>query len=259
MPVYTDQMKRRVEIPVFPTRIISLVPSQTELLYDLGCEKEIVGQTVFCVHPKDKFKSANKIGGTKKLKIKEIIALKPDLIIGNKEENTQEEIEELAKHFPVWMSDIYTLQDALEMIEQVGKICGKDEEAEVISQEISNGFEQLQTSKKLSCLYLIWRNPWMVAGCDTFINELLIRCGFENVCAPTSRYPELNMEEIISLNPQLVLLSSEPYPFAEKHIKELREILPLAQIKLVDGELFSWYGSRLRFSPKYFKQLLSEI
>ena len=259
MPLYTDQMKRRVEIPESPKRIVSIVPSQTELLYDLGCENEIVGQTVFCVHPENKFKNATKIGGTKKLKIKEIIALKPDLIIGNKEENTQEEIEDLAKYFPVWMSDIHSLDDALQMVEELGVICGKSEIAKNISKEIASGFEQLPHFQRHSCLYLIWRKPWMAAGSNTFINEMLQKVGLENVCPKNSRYPEFSNEEIKALNPQLVLLSSEPYPFAEKHIKELREILPLAQIKLVDGEMFSWYGSRLRYSPQYFQQIMTEI
>jgi ABC-type Fe3+-hydroxamate transport system substrate-binding protein len=258
MKTWLDQMNRKVNLKAVPQRIVSVVPSQTELLYDLGCGSSVVGQTVFCVHPRDKFKVAHKIGGTKKLKIKEIIALKPDLIIGNKEENTQSEIEELSQHFPVWMSDIYTLEDAISMIESVGEILQKEREVTAIVQNIKEGFAKLTLSHNpISCLYFIWRKPWMAAGSQTFINDMMQKCGLQNVCSPTSRYPELTNAEIADLNPQTVLLSSEPYPFKEKHIAELQTLLPNSKIVLVDGELFSWYGSRLMHAPSYFSRLLN--
>ncbi|MFT6211308.1 MAG: ABC-type Fe3+-hydroxamate transport system substrate-binding protein [Bacteroidia bacterium] len=249
-----DQIGRTVLIPKIPQRIVSLVPSQTELLCGLRLEERVVGITKFCVHPKDWFRNKTRIGGTKQLNFEAISALNPDLIITNKEENNKEDIERLAEDFPIWVSDINNLDSALEMIQMVGEITGTD--ASVLAEEIRVGFDKLQpiwpTQKTL---YLIWKNPFMAAGSDTFIHDLMTRCGFENV-TNQGRYPELSEEEIIELNPELVLLSSEPFPFKAKHIQELQELLPKARIKLVDGEMFSWYGSRLKLVPTYLQKHL---
>jgi len=252
--VVIDQVRRKVKIPNQPLRIISLVPSQTELLFGLGLDERVVGITKFCVHPKDWFRNKTRIGGTKQLNFEAISALNPDLIIANKEENNKEDIERLAEDFPVWVSDINNLDSALEMIEMVGEITGTD--ASGLTEEIRVGFDKLQPIRPTKkTLYLIWKNPFMAAGSDTFIHDLMNRCGFENV-TNQARYPELSEEEIIELNPELVLLSSEPFPFTAKHIQELQELLPKAKIKLVDGEMFSWYGSRLKLVPSYLQHHL---
>ncbi|MEY4003793.1 MAG: hypothetical protein RIT07_1835, partial [Bacteroidota bacterium] len=195
MPLRIDQMGRRVEVPENPRRIVSLVPSQTELLYDLGLKELIVGQTLFCIHPQEHFKTATKIGGTKKLNIQAIRDLQPDLIIGNKEENDQSQIQELEKEFPVWMSDIFNLEDALHMIKEVGEICNRREIAHDLSLEIEQGFASLEHIKKTGkkALYFIWRKPYMVAGRNTFIQDMLQYCGLENAITETdSRYPEIS-------------------------------------------------------------------
>lgn len=266
LKIITDQMERQIEVPFPPKRIISLVPSQTELLYDLGLNNEVVGQTLFCIHPKEMHDSKPRIGGTKKLQMDKIAALKPDLIIGNKEENEQSQIEELMKLYPVWMSDVKSLDDSLDMIERLGDLVGRNSEALGISQKIRNGFiqinsvnQQLSTNNK-SVLYLIWRKPWMVAGRDTFINDMLQRCGFENVISsPNARYPEISDDEIKGMKPHYIFLSSEPYPFKEEHLTELQAISPSSKIVLVDGEMFSWYGSRLLKSATYFKVLFNSL
>ncbi|MDF2438090.1 MAG: cobalamin-binding protein [Bacteroidota bacterium] len=300
MPAFIDQLKRKIEIPFPPKRIISLVPSQTELLYDLGLRDEVVGITKFCVHPEEWFRSKARVGGTKKYDFDKIKALQPDLIIGNKEENEKEQIEELMKLYPVWMSDIYTLKDALAMIVSIGSLTGKSAEAINLKLDIEsrfNKFKQFQIpdfksdvksfddefGKKevqsanvntystsspntrlqtpdLTTAYFIWRKPYMVAGHDTFINEMLNLCGMENVFTEkTSRYPEVSIAEIIEKKPEVILLSSEPYPFKEQHVKEFSEMLPDAKIKIVDGEIFSWYGSRLLKAPGYFSELVKEL
>ena len=250
---WTDMMGRVVEIPQSPQRIISLVPSQTELLYDLGLQNQIVGQTVFCIHPQQYFLNSTKIGGTKKVKFQVIDDLNPDLIIGNKEENTLEMIEQLSSKYPVWLSDIYTIEDACSMINKIGEICNVSEKANLISGQIQQSFNQIAHQNLGTCLYLIWKDPYMSVGQNTFINHVLETLGFANVIS-NSRYPELTLEEIVNLNPQTILLSSEPYPFKQKHIDQLQEILPMANIKLIDGEMFSWYGSRLKYSVDYFKE-----
>jgi ABC-type hemin transport system substrate-binding protein len=245
---------REIRIPLEPRRIVSLVPSQTELLYALGLEDRLVGQTIFCIHPQSQFKKAHKVGGTKKLRLDAIRKLQPDLIIGNKEENTQAQIETLMQEFPVWMSDIFNLQDALHMIRAVGEITGTGAKSETIAAEIETAFRSLPDNRAERVLYLIWREPWMAAGKQTFIDDMIRVAGYANALS-TARYPELDAAAIQHLQPDRIWLSSEPYPFSENHIAELQELLPSARIQLVDGELFSWYGSRLLHAPAYFASL----
>lgn len=255
MPVYYDQLQRAVSLPSVPNRIISVVPSQTELLFYLGLNEEVIGITKFCIHPRDKFKITEKVGGTKQLDIAKIKGLKPDLIIANKEENEQGQIEELIKFCPVWISDIKDLPGALDMIERVGELVGKSEEAKILANQIHQQFSNTVIGpSNLRVAYFIWRKPYMVAGRETFIDDMLKRCGFINVFEQT-RYPEIDGEMLIAANPDVVFLSSEPYPFKEKHIAEFKALLPSARIKVVDGELFSWYGSRLLRAPEYFQKL----
>ncbi len=259
MPVYYDQMNRRVELPSVPKRIISIVPSQTELMFDLGLNDEIIGITKFCIHPADKFKTKTKVGGTKTVNIDLIKKLNPDFIIGNKEENERRQVEELMKLFPVWMSDIADLGGALDMIHKVGEITNKIKEANALKTKITEQFNHLTIQQSnLRVAYLIWRKPYIVAGKGTFIDAMLQKCGLTNAF-DTDRYPEVTHELLIQANPDVVLLSSEPYPFKEKHIAEFKTILPNATIKLVDGELFSWYGSRLLHAPAYFSEVAKAI
>lgn len=258
--VFTDQMNRSVEVAWPPKRIVSLVPSQTELLYDLGLHNEVVGQTLFCIHPALMHDTKPRVGGTKNFNIAKIAALQPDLIIGNKEENIQAGIEELAKLYPVWMSDIQTLDDSVQMIKQIGEVVNRETEAQSIASQIRQSFSSISeiNHPKSEILYLIWRQPWMAAGHNTFINDMLKRLGFNNVVQHLySRYPEVTTEHLQQLQPQIIFLSSEPYPFKDKHIEELKAICPHATVMLVDGELFSWYGSRLLHSVVYFKEVLS--
>ncbi|MBC7693866.1 MAG: ABC transporter substrate-binding protein [Burkholderiales bacterium] len=256
--LFTDQLNNNIELDNFPKRIVSLVPSQSELLWDLGLRKELVGVTKFCIHPKELLETVARIGGTKTLNINMIRDLRPDLIIGNKEENEQSQIIELQKEFKVWMSDIFTLYDSLEMIKSVGKIVNREEQAIHISNSIDQSFSELKSLHK-SVLYLIWK-PYMAAGKGTFIGDMLQKMGLQNVIEDEkARYPELSIIEISALNPELLLLSSEPFPFKEEHLSEFKQHLPNAKILLVDGELFSWYGSRLKKSVGYFNELIQEL
>lgn len=243
-----------------PKRIISLVPSQTELLFDLGLETETIGITKFCVHPLSWFKTKERVGGTKTLNIDKIHQLKPDLIIANKEENVKEQVEELALHYPVWLTDVNNLEDALQMITDIGQITRKHETALNLKNKISRSFRDLkQAPASVNTAYLIWRNPYMTVGGDTFIHDMLIKCGFRNIFSDQARYPEINIPELKKKNLELLLLSSEPYPFKQKHIDELSTRLAGTKIILADGEMFSWYGSRLLLSAAYFEQLIQQI
>lgn len=252
--LFTDQLNNTIELNEYPKRVVSLVPSQSELLWDQGLKSELVGITKFCIHPKELFNTVKRVGGTKTLDLDAIRDLKPDLIIGNKEENEMSQIIELQKEFKVWMSDIYNLNDALEMIRLIGKVVNRENESNELAQDIEHSFFELKPVHK-RVLYLIWK-PYMAAGRCTFIGDMMHRMGMENVLEdPKGRYPNLSMDEIKKLNPEIILFSSEPFPFKEEHMKELMQLLPQAKTVLVDGELFSWYGSRLKKSVDYFNRL----
>jgi len=260
---FTDQLGNEVTINYPPKRIVSIVPSQTELLFDLGLDDEVIGITKFCIHPIEKFAAKTKIGGTKKLLIEKIRDLQPDLIIGNKEENTQGEVELLMQEFPVWMSDISNLEDAMKTITQIGELVNREPEAAYLNHLINAGFTDLQTlavTKKIdkTVAYLIWKDPYMVAGKATFIDDILRKIGLNNVIKQ-SRYPEIDISKLSTLNPQLIFLSSEPYPFKQKHIDEIQDVMPNAKVILVDGEMFSWYGSRLVKAVQYFFEFQDQL
>ncbi len=258
---FVDQMGRAVSIAHPPKRIISLVPSQTELLCYLGLKSRLVGVTKFCVHPEDIRRKCTVVGGTKKLRSDKIDLLQPDLIIGNKEENAQQQIESLMKRWPVWISDVANLDQALDMIARIGELTGSEKEAIQLGSNIKRAFHSLSENPPLplKTAYLIWRKPYMVAGSNTFIHDMLTRMGLTNTFASQPRYPQLTPEQLQRGAPDVLLLSSEPYPFGEKNIDELREICPDAAVILVDGELFSWYGNRLLHAAPYFAKLRGEI
>lgn len=252
-----DMMGYELNLKTAPNRIISLVPSQTKLICDLGAENKLVGRTKFCIHPKNL--KAKKVGGTKQVNYSLIEELMPELIICNKEENNKEIVETLKLKYPVWVSDIENLEQNYIMIKELALLCDKVDEGENLIFKMKNEFNSLKTNLDTNCLYLIWKNSYMGVGNQTFIHDMLIKMGLINVLERANRYPELSEDDILNLNPELVFLSSEPYPFKEKHINELSQLLPNSKILLVDGEFFSWYGSHLLNSPQYFKQLIKQI
>ncbi|CAM1352317.1 ABC transporter substrate-binding protein [Tenacibaculum insulae] len=259
---FKDQIQRVFELNKTPTKIISLVPSQTELLVDLGLEEFIVGVTKFCIHPNHLRKNKTIVGGTKNINIDKIKALNPDIILCNKEENTKEIVEACEQIAPTHVSDIFNLEDAKELINQYGQFLSCENEALKIIRKLDDEFTSFQqfikNSQKKKVAYFIWRNPWMVAGSTTFINHLLELNNFENIYANKERYPEINLKSN-DKNVDLILLSSEPYPFKKEHINEVSEHYPNAKVILVDGEMFSWYGSRLLKAFNYFKKLHNSI
>ncbi|MFT2008503.1 helical backbone metal receptor [Pontibacter sp. 13R65] len=257
---FTDQMGFQVTLPHLPQRIVSLVPSQTELLFDLGLGNRIVGVTKFCTHPQEQVKQKPVVGGTKNFHFEAIEKLRPDLIIGNKEENYKEGIQQLQQQYPVWMSDIFTIEDALQMIQQLGEITATKAKAAALISSIRTCFAALApASPAVSTAYFIWRKPYMAVGDNNIIDHMLHRCGFSNCFAHLSRYPEITAEHLQQAHPTLILLSSEPYPFREKHIAEFKEMCPQAVVKVVDGEMFSWYGSRLLQAPAYLQKVINEV
>ena len=260
----TDQLGRVIRLKESPKRIVSLVPSQTELLFDLGLEERLVGITRFCVHPYHFKSTKTKVGGTKKVKYEKIKQLNPDIILCNKEENTKEMVEELEKIAPVHVSDIFTIEDALVLIQQYAALFSCRIQAKNITSKIThlkNDFElflENVTPKKVA--YFIWRNPWMVAGGNNFIDYLLRLNKFENIYGNKPRYPEVELKKMrLEGDPDLVFLSSEPYPFKEEHAFEVGRFTHHAKTVFVDGEMFSWYGTRLLKAFDYFKALHNRL
>jgi ABC-type Fe3+-hydroxamate transport system substrate-binding protein len=256
----TDQLGRQVFLNKIPQRIVSLVPSQTELLFDLGAGNRVAGVTHFCIHPTEALATKTRIGGTKNFKPDVIRKINPDLILANKEENDRELLEKLMNEFPVWVSDVNDISAALAMILETGRLIGEENRADTLVSEIKSGFAALTSYPvRPRCLYLIWRKPWMSIGHSTFIHSMMEAGGLENECATMDRYPILTDEHIRELNPEVVLLSSEPYPFKERHIPEIAAVLPKARIHCVDGEMFSWYGSRMKMATAYFETVRKEV
>lgn len=239
-------------------KIISLVPSITETLIDFGLnENQIIGRTKFCIHPKSIVEKIEIIGGTKNLNIEKIKSLKPDLIIANKEENTKESIEELAKNFKVWVTQIQNIEDNYYFLKKLGQILHQEERAQLFNLKTYEVLQENTLTKPLKTAYLIWQKPYMTVGRDTFINDILQNLGFENIFNHKNRYPIIEIDDL--KDAEIIMLSSEPFPFKENHIEELKKIYPDKSIILVDGEAFSWFGSRMAKSGNYFKNLIHKI
>lgn len=254
-----DQLDRPIHFKKAPSRIISLVPSLTELLVDLGLTKHIVGVTKFCVHPEDIRTRAKIVGGTKEVKYHYIDQLQPDLIICSKEENTTEIVAELEKKYNIYVSDINTLDDAYSFFNDLGEIC---QCKEVTNRLVNNVKAELEKYKlktkglpKVRIAYFIWRQPWMLVGGETFIQHMFDELGFINVYADKKRYPEVQLANLRKAD--YYFLSTEPFPFKEKHKEELP--VDVSKVKIVDGEYFSWYGTRLLSAFKYFEKLRTNL
>jgi len=239
-------------------KVVSLVPSITEALFDLGLtENQVIGRTKFCIHPEEKVKNVAIIGGTKNINIDKIKALQPDLILANKEENIKEQVETLMNDFKVIVTNVENIEDNYYLLKNLGKIFNKEEKAQSFNLKIYDILDQAKIDSTIKVAYLIWKNPYMTIGSDTFIHKILAEIGFENIFKDKKRYPEIQVEDLAEA--ELIMLSSEPFPFKEKHIEELREFYPDKNIMIVDGEAFSWYGTHIAKCEDYFKGLISDV
>lgn len=254
----TDQIGNNVNLKTYPNKIISLVPSITELLFDLGLDEKVIGITPYCVHPKYKVQSVDKIKGPHKIDLHKIRDLQPDIVFASKEENLKEEVEELMKHYPVYVSDVKNLHEAIEMINQIGKITGTEIKSEEIGKNVLkqfNGLKKVLKSSKSAC-YLVWDEPMITVNKNTFIHDMMQFAGFSNVFADnTERYPKINSSDIKNKKPEYIILSTEPFSFTNEHVAMFKSQYPFAKVLLLDGEKFAWYGSHLLKTPDYFKQL----
>ena len=241
-------------------RIVSLVPSLTEYLWALGLEQEVVGITKFCIHPKAWWQHKTRVGGTKKVNFKTIETLQPTLIIANKEENTKEDIEQLQLKYDVLLTDITSLEEAYRYLLEIGRKVQREEKSMSLVNQIQAKFQSVvKIGQGSSFLYFIWKDPYFVVGPQTYIHALLTHFGLVNFCE-IKRYPALeqvlNNKDNQSILPDYIFLSSEPFPFEAKHLEEVQVLFPNSKIVLIDGEICSWYGSRMRKAPSYFKDVL---
>ena len=248
------------QLAIVPKRIISLVPSISALLHYLQLDQETIGITKFCTIPETWKQRKAIIGGTKNINIEKVRTLNPDLIICNREENLKPQIELLAADFPIWLTDVKNLEDNNQMISDIGKLTGKERESIMLIQQIKNSFlEDRNRPRKHRAAYLIWKEPFMTVGGDTFINDMMERAGFDNIFNYKSRYPVIELNDIINHECEILLLSDEPYPFNNDHLNELKKMLPNIDIHLVNGIFFSWYGSEILHSAEYFKEIYNKI
>lgn len=248
-----DHLGRTVSISRKPRRIISFVPAITETMYHLGLDEEIVGRTRFCKFPKDKVKNAIDIGGTKDMKLERIQALKPDVIIAEKEENTKEMVETLEKHFPVFVFEVQHYEDIFRMLQDLGRLTDREAQAAELTAQIQTAFQNVSPKGEARISYVIWQRPYMVVGKDTYINSILEELGFQNpFIEKEGRYPEVTIEDFKEANLDEIFLATEPFPFRDKHVEEFRKLIPGVKVTIIDGEMF-WYGVKMIEAAKYFK------
>ena len=223
-------------------RIVSLVPSLTEFLFEIGLGNEVVGITRFCIHPEKALKECVVVGGTKDPNIQKIRALNPTLIVANKEENVEQHIRECEEFCEVIVTEISSIDSSFLELARIGEATDRTKETEELLNDGKSLLLDIPKYKPIHAAYFIWRKPWMVAGGDTFISDVLKTFHVNNVFSDIFRYPEISLSDVAGAD--VILLSSEPYAFKQKHERDFRDAGISAPVELVDGEWFSWYGSR---------------
>jgi ABC-type Fe3+-hydroxamate transport system substrate-binding protein len=261
MPSAKDARGQRISLDASPDRIVSLVPSQTELLAYLDLDDEVVGITRFCERPEHWRSEKTIVGGTKEVDVDTVRDLEPHLILANHEENTADDVAALDDVAPVFVTEVKTVEDALQMIRTVGELTDTSDQTSTLAGNIISRFESLPSVPPLRAAYFIWREPYMTVGGDTFIHDVMGWGGFENVYAEQTRYPEVELEALAEKDLDVVLCSSEPFPFhqKDKFTADIEEALPDTPVEIVDGQLFSWYGPRLLETPAYLKELRERL
>jgi ABC-type Fe3+-hydroxamate transport system substrate-binding protein len=264
---YVDALKRTLEVKSPPRRIVSLVPSLTEALFAFGLDKAVVGVTTFCVEPKEAVAAKLKVGGTKTLKVDQVLALQPDLVVASAEENRKEDIQALVREgLSVFVTLPETVPDAIDLMEQLAEMTGAGAASGRIVKAARRALAEVQARTEgrepVRTFCPIWRNPWMTIGPHTYMHDFITVCGGVNVFEwRHERYPRLELREMAERNPQVVLLPDEPYRFGAKHVPEIaafRDVLAVrdGRIYLLEGKHLSWYGPRIAGSLGYVCDLI---
>jgi iron complex transport system substrate-binding protein len=246
-------------------RIVSLCPSLTELVFDLGRGDELVGITDYCVHPSDKVGAIEKVGGTKSPSVERIAELRPDLVLLNEEENRVEDAQALsAAGVRTHASFPRDVRGTADMVRSIGEALERPREAEAIARDIEARAARVRADaagkREVAFAYLIWRKPWMAVNHDTFAHALLAQAGGRNVFADSAeRYPSIELADLARVRPDLVLLGTEPFPFQDRHIEELTLAtgIPRDRFRIADGEYLSWHGSRTPAGIDYAERLIA--
>jgi len=258
-----DALGRRVVLPDRPQRIVSLVPSITDLLHALELGDRVAGITRFCERPEHWRDTKTIVGGTKDVKADVVADLQTNLVLANREENEKADVQAIidASNAPVYVTDVETVPEATAMIRTVGDLTGTVDAAQETADTVDSRFAELPPETPLRAAYLIWRDPYMSVGRDTFIHDVMQRGGFENVCSGETRYPTVMLDQIAAQDPDVIFCSSEPFPFHQKErfTQEIQDALPDTPVEIVDGQLFSWYGPRLLNTPAYLNDLRETV
>lgn len=263
-----DAVGTRHETAAANARIVSLVPSITELLFDLGLQANVVGRTGFCVHPRDLVRKVPKVGGTKTIDTARIRRLAPTHLIVNIDENPRGLVQELAKLVPhVVVTHPLGPRDNLALYRLLGGIFSREARAEELCRRFEHVFDELVSEacswSRQKVLYLVWKAPWMTVSRDTYISRSLATVGWDTT-APDSvaRYPSVDLKPELLATLDFVLLSSEPYSFRERHCVEILDLLPPGshtRVVLIDGAMTSWYGSRAIQGLSYLRELRKSL
>ncbi len=239
-------------------RLVSLVPSLTHAVFELGAGDAVVGRTDFCVRPADGVDAVEPVGGTKNPKVDRVLELAPDLVLANREENTRRRIERLAEHVPVMVTDPGGPRDVPALWRELGELVGRRGAADILSREVELELERCADaapSAPPAFVYWIWKDPWMAAGRDTYISELLCAAGWRNaIPGERARYPKLEPADALALEPDALLFSSEPYDFELPRDLDVFGGAPAERAGdwfiggstaalAVDGQRLSWYPS----------------
>jgi ABC-type Fe3+-hydroxamate transport system substrate-binding protein len=256
MAARVDASGVAVELRRLPRRIVSLVPSTTEILCALGLGEALVGVTVYCVEPRDVVRGKTRIGGEKNPDLEKIRALEPDLVIANIEENVRDDIDRLrAWSIPVWVTYPRTVAEGIQLIGELGELTGSSARAAELLRDIEPLHERVRmaTARRppVAVFYPIWRGPYMTINGDTYIHDMLKVCGARNIFADRpERYPTVTLDEVAARRPDVILLPDEPFRFRRAHLADFAKYTDVpavrdGRIHLVDGKPFSWHGPRI--------------
>lgn len=262
-PEFVDAIGQR-HARCLDARIVSLVPSITELLCDLGLAGRLVGRTGFCIHPATTVATIPKVGGTKDVNIDKIRQLAPTHLVVNIDENEKPTVDLLAQFVPhVVVTHPLVPEDNLALARLVGGVFGADEAAaswcEAFGRELA-ALRALPPAPARTVLYCIWKDPWMTVSADTYIGAMLHELGWQvaPLAQDGSRYPRFAWSQELVDQLDAVLLSSEPYRFTEEHADALERQIG-KPVLLVDGEMMSWYGSRALAGVRYLRELRARL
>ena len=266
-PARVDASGVALALSAAPRRIVSLIPSTTELLCALGLAEALVGVTVYCVEPRDVVRGKTRVGGEKDPDLAAIRSLAPDLVIANVEENRREDVDALrAVGIPVWVTYPRTVAEGLAMIRDLGEVTGARDRARALLDTLEPLYAQARARAAarppVSVFYPIWREPWMTVGADTYVHDLLATCGGANVFADRVRYPTITLDEMAARGPEVIFLPDEPFRFRRAHLRDFDAYPAVPAVRngrmhLVDGKPFSWHGPRLAEALRKLPDLLT--